>query len=609
MGSRISRRRRMSSQEESDRDQANSNSRPSGTATGTGTNAEGSSSRPAAGSASGNTSSSSRRILQRSSDGGWVSVSLERTSDEEPELDLTTILRFLIQRSENESGQVRVVRSRELGLSGLFGDDSGDEDDDDDFVPAARDPQYIEPDTNGLDKHDLKGEILTASGRRPTAQRPQKNSSFIDMLNKREIGMLKHLHFTSGDRSEMSTGFIPNCMERVASYHHKAFCGQFSQSGDVFITACQDQNIRIYDTTGNRFRQLKGVAARDVGWSVVDTAFSPDGNFVIYSSWSEFVHMVNVYGAQETHVALDLCPMDRRFCVFSLKFSEDNKEILCGANDRCAYVYDRERGERTLRVEAHEDDVNCIAFADCSSYILYSGGDDGLVKVWDRRTLSESYPKPIGVLAGHSDGITHIDSKGDGRYLISNSKDQTIKLWDIRRFSSDDAQEQTRRAVANQSWDYRWQGVPRRSQRKQQLLGDSSLMTYRGHCVLHTLIRAYFSPLFTTGQRYIITGCATGSFIVYDILTGKKVAKHKQHKSCVRDVAWHPYDNVIMTSSWDGKVGRWYYKRSEPDLVETSVSGDEGNTDTTSNTETHPQRTSGLRDRLRSALGSRSSHE
>lgn len=33
--------------------------------------------------------------------------------------------------------------------------------------------------------------------------------------------------------------------------------------------------------------------------------------------------------------------------------------------------------------------------------------------------------KPVGVLAGHSEGITHIDSRGDGRYLISNGKVQS----------------------------------------------------------------------------------------------------------------------------------------------------------------------------------------
>lgn len=45
--------------------------------------------------------------------------------------------------------------------------------------------------------------------------------------------------------------------------------------------------------------------------------------------------------------------------------------------------------------------------------------------------------RPVGVLPGHSEGITWVESKGDDRYILSNSKDQTAKLWDVRMaFSS-----------------------------------------------------------------------------------------------------------------------------------------------------------------------------
>ena len=64
-----------------------------------------------------------------------------------------------------------------------------------------------------------------------------------------------------------------------------------------------------------------------------------------------------------------------------------------------------------IQIEAHDDDVNAVAFADDSSQILFSGGDDGLVKVWDRRMLSEARPREVGTLAGHSDGITFIDPR------------------------------------------------------------------------------------------------------------------------------------------------------------------------------------------------------
>jgi WD repeat-containing protein 23 len=247
---------------------------------------------------------------------------------------------------------------------------------------------------------------------------------------------------------------------------------------------------------------------------------------------------VSVFGDEDMDTALPLCTDDGRFCLFSVRFSADGSEILGGANDGYIYLFDRERQTQSLRIHAHDDDVNAVSFVDTTTHVVASGGDDGFVKIWDRRALRESDPKPVGVLAGHVDGITFIDPKGDGRHLISNSKDQSIKLWDVRRFSSQSAVRATKAAVRNQNWDYRWQSVPPHlasaagsagNSRKRRSCGpassgaassrylpsenDASIMTYRGHSVLQTLIRCHFSPAHTTGQRYIYTGCATGAVI------------------------------------------------------------------------------------------------
>lgn len=52
------------------------------------------------------------------------------------------------------------------------------------------------------------------------------------------------------------------------------------------------------------------------------------------------------------------------------------------------------------------------------------------MQIWDRRGRTT---RAAGVLVGHTQGITHLDPKGDGRYLLSNCKDQTAKVWDTRR--------------------------------------------------------------------------------------------------------------------------------------------------------------------------------
>lgn len=471
----------------------------------------------------------------------------EEDSDHE-QTDLSSILAYLIR-----SGQVRILTSDR--------EDNSLSDDDDDFyrptssrVPAV-DPK---PDTTFIKQNDLYEEILLKSGRSSVFDK--KHPTVPQMVYKRQTGMRKCTNFTSSQKRVIMSPFLPNFCNSVATnFRHKVFCGTYSKEGHIFLSASQDQNIRIYDTQNDRFNLKKTIRAKDVGWSVLDTAFSPDGNYMAYSSWSECIHLCNVHGDDDIHTALHLFPSDSSFCIFSLTFSSDNKEILGGANDGHLYVYDRDSNQRTLRIDAHDDDVNAVAFADETSQILFSGADDGLCKVWDRRTLKEGNPQPVGILAGHYDGVTYIDPKGDARYLLTNSKDQTMKLWDIRLFSTEEGVERTKKAVSKQRWDYRWQKVPKKMGLRPRLMGDTSVMTYRGHEVLHTLIRCHFSPEFTTGQRYVYTGCATGSCVIYDTLTGNIVRKLEGHRSCVRDVSWHPFENNIVTSSWDGSIRKWEY--------------------------------------------------
>lgn len=62
--------------------------------------------------------------------------------------------------------------------------------------------------------------------------------------------------------------------------------------------------------------------------------------------------------------------------------------------------------------------------------------------------------------------------------------------------------------------DYRWADYPARG----YIIPhphDVSVQTFRGHSVLQTLIRAYFSPVHTTGQRFIYTGSVDGTVRIY----------------------------------------------------------------------------------------------
>uniref|UniRef100_A0A4W4E8U0 DDB1- and CUL4-associated factor 11 n=1 Tax=Electrophorus electricus TaxID=8005 RepID=A0A4W4E8U0_ELEEL len=482
----------------------------------------------------------------------------DRASTSEEDVNLAQVLAYLLRR-----GQVRVVHgSRATGLQLVQSVSDSDEDSDGAWegrLGHRYDPPVdTQPDTQEVDRSEIRTQILLA-----TASSGLKGScrSFLVMLSIRGHKYCPYL-WLNQTHPGLSISFLPNHVVHKDTYQQKAFCGVYSDDGNMFLSACQDQNIRLYDTRRGGFTLKRTIKARDVGWSVLDVCFTRDSRSVLYSSWSDYIHVCSIDGEHQTHIALDLNPDERRFCVFSLAASTDGTEILGGANDGCLYVFDREQNRRTLKIDAHEDDVNTVAFADGSSQLLFSGSDDALCKVWDRRTLRENRPQPVGQLAGHRDGITFIHSKCDARYLISNSKDQTIKLWDVRKFSPKEGLAASRLAVTQQNWDYRWQQVPQRALKRHKLTGDTSVMTYRGHGVLHTLIRCRFSPEFSTGQRFIYTGCSTGKIIIYDVLTGRVVSSLTGHEACVRDVSWHPYQDNIISSSWDGAVCLWEHREN-----------------------------------------------
>ncbi len=72
------------------------------------------------------------------------------------------------------------------------------------------------------------------------------------------------------------------------------------------------------------------------------------------------------------------------------------------------------RGGVLHNITGHEDDVNAVCFADKQSpHILYSGSERHYYQsVGDRRSLGDR--REAGAFVGHCEGLTYIDSKGDG---------------------------------------------------------------------------------------------------------------------------------------------------------------------------------------------------
>jgi DDB1- and CUL4-associated factor 11 len=294
---------------------------------------------------------------------------------------------------------------------------------------------------------------------------------------------------------------------------------------------------------------------------------------LIYTSLSPILNVLKTDADSENHL-LDfensrfsyiLDTSNAGYGVFSCQFSSSSSEVLVGTRAQTIEIHDLAASALSFKVDdAHEDDINSACFASAACDVVFSASDDSLIKLWDRRASNQ---RPQGVFLGHREGITHLDSKGDGLQLVSNGKDQCIKLWDTRKVRSSGYAEAYRTSHRYQlGYDYRMGLYPLRDYTK-KMDADQSLLTFRGHLVMGTLIRCYFSPAETTGQRFVYTGGADGTVMVFDTYTGMKVQEMREEgeeneeieDSVCRDVAWHPYRPVIAATSFDMRVKLYEY--------------------------------------------------
>ncbi|KAJ1948227.1 hypothetical protein FBU59_001691 [Linderina macrospora] len=231
-----------------------------------------------------------------------------------------------------------------------------------------------------------------------------------------------------------------------------------------------------------------------------------------------------------------------------------NGRLISASADKTVAVWDTLTGERLKRSKGHSAAVNAccpLNFKAGDDNVYASASDDGTVRLWDARqrhataTIDHGLPltslavhgstvyagsvdnsiggwdirtlSQVQVLRGHSDTVMGLaTSPKTGHYLVSTSLDNTVRLWDLRPFSSS----------ANRC---------------------ERVFTGAPHGYEKSLIR----PAIDKDETMIASGSADRTLTIWNMRSGEIKYKLPGHKGSVNQVDFHPLEPVVLSGSMD----------------------------------------------------------
>ncbi|MFC1717359.1 NB-ARC domain-containing protein, partial [Candidatus Poribacteria bacterium] len=202
---------------------------------------------------------------------------------------------------------------------------------------------------------------------------------------------------------------------------------------------------------------------------------------------------------------------------------------------------------RTL--SGHEGGINSVAVTPDGKFAI-SGSSDNTLKVWDLDTGAE-----VRTLQGHTDWVMSVTVTPDGKFAISGSSDKTLKVWDL----DTGAEVRTLQGHTNTVWSvtvtpdgkFAISGSSDKTLKVWDLDTGAEVRTLQGHT------NTVWSVTVTPDGKFAISGSSDKTLKVWDLDTGAEVRTLQGHTDWVMSVTVTPDGKFAISGSSDKTLKVW----------------------------------------------------
>jgi WD40 repeat protein len=198
------------------------------------------------------------------------------------------------------------------------------------------------------------------------------------------------------------------------------------------ISGSGDKTLKIWDLErGTEIATLQGHLS-----AVMAVAVTPDGRRAISGADAGSITVWDLEHAVEINKLQSQKSQGQKFTIYALAVTPDGCHVISAPGAGSLVVWDLERGVETKKLGQHLQGAIAIAVTPDGRKAI-SGGGDKTLRIWNisPESLSNGIQGNAGIasLQGHTKVVTAVAITPDGRWAVSGSFDNMLKVWDISK--------------------------------------------------------------------------------------------------------------------------------------------------------------------------------